>query len=112
MTLIRESTWVNLLRDGSYEEFNLRAAKTPPDLENTDLRLVDLRFADLRHANMRGAYLRNADLRGCDLSEADLHGASLHSARIAGTLFPCDIWAEEIRLSVDLGVRVRARRAA
>jgi len=105
-----DNPWVRLLRAGDREEFNRRAERERPNLENGDLRLVDARGANLRRANLQGAYLRNADLRGIDLSEADLDGASLNEARISGTLFPRDLDPQEIFLSVWKGTRLRARR--
>ena len=110
MALVLKGSWGALLREGEIETFNTRAEREAPDLENADLRMVDLRGASLRRANLRGAYLRNADLRGQDLSGADLDGASIHEARISGTLFPADIHADELTLSVWKGTRMRARR--
>jgi uncharacterized protein YjbI with pentapeptide repeats len=111
MALNVRTAWGCLLRDGQLDQFNKRAEKEIPDLENADLRMVDLRAANLRQANLEGAYLRNADLRGVDLSEANLDGASIHEARISGALFPRDILADELTLSVWKGTRMRARRS-
>jgi uncharacterized protein YjbI with pentapeptide repeats len=110
MPLVSDTVLVKLLREDRVDEFNATAANKTTDLENADLRMVDLRRADLRRANLRGAYLRNADLRGVDLSEADLEGASLHDARISGCLFPMNIGADEITMSVAHGTRMRTRR--
>jgi uncharacterized protein YjbI with pentapeptide repeats len=99
MALIRDSKLANLLREGHFEEFNRLAAQEPPDLRNADLRMLDLRHANLTHA----------DLRGLDLSEASLEGASLHGTRVSGVLFPTALNAEEIRLSLTFGTRMRAR---
>ena len=112
MPLVEPNAFIHLLREGNTEEFNRLAHARRPELENADLRMADLRRAHLSNADLRGAYLRNADLRGLDLSHADLDGASLHDARIAGTLFPPDLDPEEIRLSHDLGTRMRTRRPA
>ena len=109
MTLVKDSDWIRLLRDDNAEGFNQRALKERPQLENANLRMVDLRKVDLKRANLRGAYLRNADLRGVDLADADLHGASLHDATVAGALFPVNLAAEEITMSVHLGTRMRTR---
>jgi uncharacterized protein YjbI with pentapeptide repeats len=46
------------------------------------------------------------DLTGCDLS-----GASIKGANISGTLFPAEVTADEIRLSLDYGTRIRVRPA-
>lgn len=109
MPLQCSTDFCRLLRHDRIDEFNRRAAKEPPDLVDADLRGVDLRKADLSHADLRGAYLRQADLRGVDLSHAKLEGASIHGARIGGVLFPPDISAEEVRLSWELGTRMRRR---
>jgi uncharacterized protein YjbI with pentapeptide repeats len=111
MELIRDSKWVGLLRSSRCQEFNKLAATEPPDLHNTDLRMLDLRKADLSRANLSGAYLRNCDLRGLDFTVANLEGASIHDANVAGVLFPAALSPEEIRLSIDLGTRMRYRRA-
>ncbi len=108
MALVYDSEWANLLRESSLlDEFNKQAAQQEPDLSNTDLRMLDLRKVDLSRAKLRGAYLRNTDLRGQDLSGTDMHGASIHDAKIAGVLFPANLSAEEIRLSVEYGTRLR-----
>jgi uncharacterized protein YjbI with pentapeptide repeats len=109
MALVRDSGAVLLLREEKFDEFNRLTAGSPADLENADLRMVDLRAANLAKANLRGAYLKNADLRGQDLSEADLTGASLHDARVGGCLFPANLGADEITMSVALGTRMRPR---
>jgi hypothetical protein len=108
VALVRDSEWIRLLREERFDEFNRKAAATPPNLENADLSRVDIRRANLGHANLRGAYLRDADLRGLDLTGADLHGASIHSARIAGVLFPASISTAELDLSNRTGTRMRA----
>jgi uncharacterized protein YjbI with pentapeptide repeats len=110
MPLVRDSELALLLREGKLDDFNRRTEEEPPNLENCDLRLVDLRGANLRHAILRGAYLRNADLRGVDLSHADLDGASMHEAKVSGVWFPRELDADEVRLSVQLGTRLRVRR--
>lgn len=109
MALERKKPAIELLLEGSYSEFNKLAARGSVDLENADLRMADLRTADLRTANLRGAYLRHADLRGVDLSEADLEGASLNGARVSGCYFPSNVSADEVRLSIEHGTRIRCR---
>jgi uncharacterized protein YjbI with pentapeptide repeats len=103
----RESPLAASLRDG-------RQDAVPPesqtaDLSNANLRGADLRRVSLRKADLRGAYCHSADLRGVDLSEARIEGASFHMARVSGAYFPPNVSAEEIRLSLDLGTRVRCR---
>ncbi len=109
MALVRNSPAIQLLREEKFDEFNQLATERRADLENADLRMVDLRRVNLVKANLRGAYLKNADLRGQDLSDADLTGASLHDARVGGCLFPTNLGADEIRMSVMLGTRMRPR---
>ena len=111
MLVVKTGPLCELLRDEKVEAFNREVAGgVVLDLANANLRMVNLRGAHLRNADLRGAYLRNADLRGVDLSCANLDGASLYQARVSGALFPPDLPAEEIRLSLDHGTRVRARR--
>lgn len=79
------------------------------DLTNAHLRSHDLRKFNLKRANLCGAYLRAADLRALDLSDAWLDGASLKDARVSGTLFPRDLHADEIIMSLTHGTRLRHR---
>src|SRR5437660_2216400 len=101
--------WLGLLvRDGNVYEYNHAARQTESvDLSGANLRGVDLRYANLRKADLRNAYCHTTDLRGVDLSEANLEGSSLHRARISGAYFPANISAEELKMSVDLGTRIR-----
>jgi uncharacterized protein YjbI with pentapeptide repeats len=107
MAEFKNSELRDLILEGKKTEFNARAAEHAPDLENTSLRGADLQGFDLSHANLRGAYLRSADLRGCDLFWADLEGASLHDARVSGVRFPRSLAPDELRMSIDLGTRLR-----
>jgi uncharacterized protein YjbI with pentapeptide repeats len=107
MKLVEDSELIKLLRNEDFGEFNRRAQAAPPDLRNAVLRMLDLRRADLRTADLRGAYLRDVDLRGLDLSNTQLDGASLHGAKVSGVLFPRNLSAQEILLSLHEGVRVR-----
>jgi len=79
------------------------------DLAGSSLRGADLRRTDLRKADLRGAYCHSADLRGVDLSGANIEGASFHMARVAGAYFPANVSADEIRLSLEIGTRIRCR---
>jgi len=90
------------------EKFNAEVARGRiPNFCNQNLSDMDLSGFDLHNANLAGAYLRGAILGGVDLSEANLHGASFRGARISGCLFPPEISAEEIDLSVERGTRIR-----
>ena len=84
----------------------------PLDLSNVNLRGADLRRANLRKADLRNAYCHSADMRGVDLSEANLEGASIHMARVSGAYFPPNVSPDEIRLSLEIGTRIRCQRSA
>ena len=102
-----------LLRDEEVAAFNQRRDKDKQyDFRGCTFRGTDLRGLDARGLDLRDAYLRDADLRGVDLREAQLEGASFGSAKISGVYFPDDVSAEEIRLSVEYGTRVRRRKSA
>ena len=102
-----------LLTDERHQEFNrLAAAGQAPDLRGANLASLDLRCYDLRGLDLSGAYLRGANLSGLDLTGCNLKGASLRGARVSGALFPDNIPPQEIKLSVELGTRLRADDSA
>jgi uncharacterized protein YjbI with pentapeptide repeats len=81
-------------------------------LDTTELTGGDYRGRDLRKMNARGldfsnAYFRNCDLSGIDFRETNLEGASLMDAKVSGVYFPAELSADEIRLSLDHGTRLR-----
>lgn len=96
------------LRVDDFEGF-LRATegRETIDLSETDLRGVDLRRIDVDRVILRGAYLREADLRGLDLTRVDLEGCSMLHAKVSGVRFPTGLSAAEIRMSIELGTRLR-----
>lgn len=97
-----------LLRSDDIQGFNAkRAAGNACDLRGVDLRSLDLRGMNADGLDMSGAYLREADLRGVDFSNTRMEGVSLRNARISGVMFPAELSAEEIRLSLDFGTRMR-----
>ena len=99
------------LRAGELDRYRqLVAGRSEIDLRGADLRGTDFRHVDLGKVKLTGAYLRDADLRGKDLRHLDLEGCSLRNARIGGTFFPDALTAEEIRLSVEHGTRLRVRQ--
>ena len=49
------------------------------------------------------------DLRGQDLSETCLDGASIRGAHVSGVMFPKELLATEIALSLEHGTRMRYR---
>jgi len=98
------------LRAGDLEGYHREIeGRKVVDFSATYLRAVDFRGADLSKVVLRDAYLREADFRGCDLRHLDLEGASLYGARISGTYFPEHLAAEEIRLSIQHGTRLRTK---
>lgn len=112
---VLDNAFYKLLREERVTEFNqLKAAgKMPVDaLRGGDLRGLDLRQLDAADLDLRDVYLRGADLRGVDFSRSRLAGASICQAHISGCYFPRDIDAYELRLSFDLGTRLRSSAAA
>lgn len=103
-----EDPLFQLLRDGNVEEFNARKSQNDTVLlAHCDFRHLDMRGLDAAGIDFSNSYFRAADLRGIDFSKACLAGASLNGARISGVLFPVEITAEEIALSVNHGTRLR-----
>jgi uncharacterized protein YjbI with pentapeptide repeats len=99
-----------LLYEENREEFNALVEEGKiPDLHNQNLSDLDLRGFDLRRTNLSGAYMRGVNLGGQDLSGADLSGASIRGATVSGCLFPKDLPADEIRMSIEHGTRIRHR---
>ncbi|TVO78432.1 pentapeptide repeat-containing protein [Sedimenticola selenatireducens] len=108
--IIKDDPLYRLLRDGQVDQFNQQHQPgSPCDLRGVDLRALDLRKLDPRNLDLRDCYLRQADLRGLDLSETNLEGASISGAKISGTLFPKQLSADEINLSLVHGTRMRYR---
>jgi uncharacterized protein YjbI with pentapeptide repeats len=105
-----EDPLYQLLRDGNVKEFNRRrptGESASYDLASCDFRHLDLRGLDAAGIDFSNCYFRGADLRGIDFSRARLEGASLNGARISGALFPAELSAQEIILSVEHGTRMR-----
>lgn len=97
-----------LLREGKIKEFNVRkAAGEKCDLRACDLRGLDLRGWDAAGLDLRDCYFRQTDLRGVDLSQAMMDGASINASKISGVLFPSELSAREIELSLLHGTRMR-----
>ena len=90
------------------ENFNADVARgLKPDFRGQNLSDMDLTGFDLHNADLSGAYLRGTTLRGVNLSNANLNGASLRGARVSGCLFPLDLPADEIVMSLEKGTRIR-----
>lgn len=97
-----------LLYNENIAEFNRRH----DEAKSAMLRGGSYRGLDLREINADGldfsdAYFHGADLRGIDFRNANLEGASMIDAKISGCYFPKELSAEEIRLSVMAGTRLR-----
>jgi uncharacterized protein YjbI with pentapeptide repeats len=96
------------LREGKIKEFNARKTSGKvPNLRDTDMRGLDLRGMDASGLDMSNCYFRQTDLRGIDFSQAKLGGASINGAKISGCLFPKELSAEEITMSLLHGTRLR-----
>jgi uncharacterized protein YjbI with pentapeptide repeats len=99
-----------LLREGRIKDFNERKKLGEKhDLRDSDFRGLDLRALDTAGLDLGGGYFRQTDLRGLDLSQTRLEHASINGARISGTLFPKELSADEILLSLQHGTRMRYR---
>jgi len=96
------------LREGDCVRFQeLTQGMDVVDYSFANLGGVDLRKVEMGRMIIQGARLKGADLRGLDLSGHDLDGVSLNNARISGVLFPRNLAADEILMSVEHGTRIR-----
>ena len=97
------------LMDGDLDAFNrLLSHLDVIDLSYCNLVAVDLRgVAEIWKVKLTGARLRQADLRGLDLKDHDLNGVTINGARLSGARFPAAITAEELRLALEHGTRLR-----
>lgn len=103
--------YYEMLHAERIDEFNNehRQGRVPLDaLRGGDFRGLVLKGLLLEGMDLGDAYFRGADLRGIDFSTCNLVGASIAQAHIAGCYFPANIDAYEVRLSFDLGTRLRA----
>ena len=108
--VVHNNPLYELLRAERVAEFNQRKARGEVKenmLRGGDFRGLDLRELDASGLDLRDAYFRGADLRGVDFRSTRLEGASFCQAHISGCFFPAEIPATELRLSFDLGIRVR-----
>ena len=109
--VIKRDPLYQLLRIEDIKGFNEQREQ----LDTSELKSGDYRGRDLRNMNARGldfsnSYFRNADLSGIDFRDTNLEGASLLAAKLTGTYFPAEISAQQIRLSLDTGTRLRYDR--
>ncbi len=105
---IKRDPLYQMLRHEDVDAFNANR----DSMDTSHLKSGDYRGRDLRKLNARGldfanAYFRNADLSGIDFRETNLEGASLMDAKVSGVYFPRELSADEIRLSLDHGTRLR-----
>lgn len=108
MAYDKDDPMYQLLVDDKITAFNdARAAGKTVDLQEAHLRGADLRTLNADGLNLQDAYFRNADLRGIDFRNTNLEGASIIEAQISGCYFPLALSAEEIRLSLEKGIRLR-----
>lgn len=109
--VISQDPLYQLLRDGKIDEFNQRIARGEAvNLTSCDFRHLNLQGLEAKGLDFSNSYFRQADLRGVDFTECtSLQGASIHAAKISGVYFPDQLSAEEIRLSLEHGLRMRYR---
>ena len=108
--IVHQNALYALLRAEQIEEFNRRKAAgdyQPEMLIGGDFRGLVLRNLDASGLNLSDAYFRGADLRGIDFRQTLLEGASFCQAHLSGCYFPKSLAADELRLSFELGTRVR-----
>lgn len=108
--IVHHNAFYDLLRAENVEEFNKRKAAGQvgaDQLKGGDFRGLDLRELNVDGLDLSDAYFRGADLRGIDFRKSNVEGASFCQAHISGCYFPEALSADEIRLSFDLGIRVR-----
>jgi len=108
--IVHTNVLYELLRAEKIDEFNKRRATGESAiglLKGGDYRGLDLRELNADGLDFSDAYFRGADLRGIDFRKCNIEGASFCQAHISGCYFPDELSADEIRLSFDLGIRVR-----
>jgi len=78
--MINKDNLIQLLQNGSVEEFNNFRTSSNNDL-------LDLSEADLRNCELTGANLSNVDLSGSDFSESDLTETDFSSSDLSSVDF-------------------------
>ncbi|MES2823812.1 MAG: pentapeptide repeat-containing protein [Pseudomonadota bacterium] len=108
--IVHQNPFYELLRSENIDEFNRRKKMgevAAEHLRGGNFRGLDLRNLDTDGLDLSDAYFRAADLRGIDFRTCNLEGASFCQAYISGCYFPTALSSEEIRLSIEKGIRVR-----
>ncbi|MDX2472918.1 MAG: pentapeptide repeat-containing protein [Candidatus Krumholzibacteria bacterium] len=109
--VITKDPMYQLLRVDNVKAFNIKKeAGQTCELRGVNLRALDLRGLNADGLDFTDSYFRDADLRGIDFSQSILQGTSLRGAHFSGCLFPPELSPEEIRLSYDLGTRMRYKK--
>lgn len=100
-----------LLRDRRIAEFNdnYSQGKIDPNLSGLAFRGTDLRGMQASGLDLSNCKFKQADLRGINFSQTKLEGASIYGAKISGCLFPEEISADEILMSIQHGTRLRIK---
>jgi uncharacterized protein YjbI with pentapeptide repeats len=99
-----------LVDDGGRKIFNdLVAQGNTPPLQKQNLATLDLRGYNMANADLSDSYMHGVNLAGVDLRNANLSGASMRAANVSGCYFPKDLPADEIRMSLEYGTRIRHR---
>jgi len=105
---ISKDPMYQLLRVDNVKAFNLKKeAGSTCSLVCVNLRGLDMRGMDADGLDFTDSYMRVADLRGIDFRNSIMEGVNIRGAKISGTYFPDELTAEEIRMSHELGTRMR-----
>lgn len=105
---IHDDPIYQLLFNEKIDEFNRHHEEAKSaTLHGGVYRNLDLRNMNADGLDFSDGYFRGADLRGIDFRNTNLEGASMIEAKISGCYFPKELSAEEIRLSVMAGTRLR-----
>jgi uncharacterized protein YjbI with pentapeptide repeats len=99
-----------LLSNEDIKSFNIKRHELDTsNLKGKHYRGLDLRGLDAAGLDLSDCYFRGADLRGIDFRTTRLEGSTLAEALISGCYFEKGLDADEIRLSVERGTRLRCR---